>query len=159
MMQKRFLLNIMLTLIWIALTGSFTYINMSIGFVISFFVLWIISRDSPDRRYFTIAFKVIGFFFFFLYEMLKANLQVAYEVMTSNLHMKPGIVSLELEAKTDLEITFLASLISLTPGTLVIDVSDDRKVMYVHGMYLEDRAKFIESIKSGLEKPLLNIMR
>ncbi|RYG48113.1 MAG: Na+/H+ antiporter subunit E, partial [Chitinophagaceae bacterium] len=54
---------------------------------------------------------------------------------------------------------FLASLISLTPGTLVIDVSEDRKVMYVHGMYLADREKFVDSIKTGLEKPLLNIMR
>jgi multicomponent Na+:H+ antiporter subunit E len=158
-MQKRFLLNVMLTLIWVALTGAFTYINLFIGFIISFFVLWIISRSSPDRRYFTIIFKIVGFFFYFLYEMLKANMQVAYEVMTSNLHMKPGIVKMELEARTDLEITLLASLISLTPGTLVIDVSDDRTVMYIHGMYLEDRGKFIESIKSGLEKPLLNILR
>jgi multicomponent Na+:H+ antiporter subunit E len=159
MMQKRFLLNVMLTLIWIALTGTFTYINFFIGFFLSYFVLWIISRNSDDKRYFTIAFKIVGFFFFFLYEMLKANLQVAYEVMTSHLHMKPGIVKIELEAKTDLEITLLSNLISLTPGTLVVDVSDDRKVMYVHGMYLEDKVKFIESIKIGLEKPLLNIMR
>ncbi|MBB1283591.1 Na+/H+ antiporter subunit E [Flavisolibacter sp. BT320] len=158
-MQKRFLLNVMLTLIWLALTGIFTYINMFIGFVISYFILWILSRNSEDKRYFTIAFKVLGFFFFFLYEMLKANWQVAYEVMTSHLHMKPGIVKIELEAKTDLEITLLSNLISLTPGTLVVDVSDDRKVMYVHGMYLEDKVKFIESIKLGLEKPLLNIMR
>ena len=159
MMQKRFLLNVMLTLIWLALTGNFTYINMFIGFIISYFILWIISRNSGDDRYFTIAFKVVGFFFFFLYEMLKANWQVAYEVMTSHLHMKPGIVKIELEAKTDLEITLLSNLISLTPGTLVVDVSDDKKVMYVHGMYLQDKVKFIESIKLGLEKPLLDIMR
>jgi len=159
MMQKRFLLNIMLTLVWTALTGTFTYINLLFGFIVSFFVLWIISRNSPDRRYFTIAFKIISFFFYFLYEMLKANFQVAYEVVTSNLHMKPGFVKMELEARTELEITLLANLISLTPGTLVIDVSDDRKVMYIHGMYLEDREKFIESIKDGLEKPLLSIMR
>ena len=159
MMQKRFLLNVMLTLIWIALTGTFTYVNFFIGFFISYFILWVLSRNSEDKRYFTIAFKIVGFFFFFLYEMLKANWQVAYEVMTSNLHMKPGIVKIELEAKTDLEITLLSNLISLTPGTLVLDVSDDRKVMYVHGMYLEDKEKFIDSIKTGLEKPLLNIMR
>ena len=158
-MQKRFLLNVMLTLIWIALTGTFTYINFFIGFFISYFILWVLSRNSEDKRYFTIAFKIVGFFFFFLYEMLKANWQVAYEVMTSNLHMKPGIVKIELEAKTDLEITLLSNLISLTPGTLVLDVSDDRKVMYVHGMYLEDKEKFIDSIKTGLERPLLNIMR
>lgn len=159
MMQKRFLLNVVLMVIWLALTGVFTYINMFIGFAISYFILWILSRSSEDKRYFTIVFKVIGFFFFFLYELLKANWEVAYEVMTSNLHMKPGIVKIELEAKTDLEITLLSALISLTPGTLVVDISDDRKVMYVHGMYLEDKTKFIESIKLGLEKPLLGIMR
>lgn len=159
MMQKRFLLNVVLMVIWLALTGVFTYINMFIGFAISYFILWILSRSSEDKRYFTIVFKVLGFFFFFLYEMLKANWQVAYEVMTSNLHMKPGIVKIELEAKTDLEITLLSNLISLTPGTLVVDISDDRKVMYVHGMYLEDKTKFIESIKLGLEKPLLSILR
>lgn len=159
MIQKRFLLNVVLMVIWLALTGVFTYINMFIGFVISYFILWILSRSSEDKRYFTIVFKVIGFFFFFLYEILKANWQVAYEVMTLNLHMKPGIVKIELEAKTDLEITLLSNMISLTPGTLVVDISDDRKVMYVHGMYLEDKAKFIESIKLGMEKPLLSIMR
>lgn len=159
MMQKRFLLNVILTLIWITLTGTFTYINLFIGFIISFFILWIISRNSEDNRYFTIAFKIVAFFFFFLYEMLKANMEVTYELMTFHLHMKPGIVKIELEARTDLEITLLSNLISLTPGTLVVDVSDDRKVMYVHGMYLEDKVKFIQSIKTGLEKPLLNIMR
>jgi multicomponent Na+:H+ antiporter subunit E len=159
MMQKRFLLNVMLTLIWIALTGSFTYGNLIFGFLISYLVLWIISRNSLDKRYFTIAFKIISFFFFFLYEMLKANLQVAYEVMSSGFQMKPGIVKLELEARTEVEITLLASLISLTPGTLVLDVSDDKKVMYIHGMYVQNKSKFIESIKSGLEKPLLNIIR
>ena len=158
-MQKRFLLNILLTLIWVAITGAFSYINLIFGFIINYFILWIISRNSEDQRYFTIAFRILGFFFFFLYEMLKANWQVAYEVMTSHLHIKPGIVKIELEAKTDLEITLLSNLISLTPGTLVVDVSDDKKVMYVHGMYLEDKEKFIDSIKTGLEKPLLNIMR
>ena len=159
MMQKRFLMNVMLTLIWVALTGSFTYINLLFGFVISFFVLWVISRESSDRRYFTIAFKIIGFFFYFLYEMLKATIEVAYEVMSRRFKMKPGIIKMPLEARTDVEITILANLIALTPGTLVIDISDDRTVMYIHGMYVQDKEKFINSIKNGLEKPLLSNMR
>jgi len=159
MMQKRFLMNVLLTVIWVALTGSFGYLNLIFGFLISFFVLYIISSESEDRKYFTIAFKVIGFFFYFLYEMLKANVQVAHEVMTSNLNMKPGIIKMPLEAKTDLEITLLSMLISLTPGTLVLDVSEDKSVIYIHGMYLNDREKFVQSIKIGLEKPLLEIMR
>jgi multicomponent Na+:H+ antiporter subunit E len=159
MMQKRFLMNVLLTVIWVALTGSFSYLNFIFGFLISFFVLYIISSENEDKKYFTIAFKVIGFFFYFLYEIFKANVQVAHEVMTSNLNMKPGIIKMPLDAKTDLEITLLSTLISLTPGTLVLDVSEDKTVIYIHGMYLEDREKFIQSIKNGLEKPLLEIMR
>jgi multicomponent Na+:H+ antiporter subunit E len=64
-----------------------------------------------------------------------------------------------LEAKTSLEITLLANLISLTPGTLSLDVSDDRKVLYVHAMYIDDKASFVNSIKNGFEKRLLAIMR
>jgi multicomponent Na+:H+ antiporter subunit E len=73
--------------------------------------------------------------------------------------MKPGIVEVPLEAKTSLEITLLANLISLTPGTLSLDVSDDRKVLYVHAMYIDDKASFVKSIKNGFEKRLLAIMR
>lgn len=159
MMSKRFLMNVLLTIIWVALTGSFAYLNFIFGFMISFFVMWIISHDTDDRKYFTIAFKVVGFFFYFLYEFFKATIQVAFEVMTRKFQMKPGIVKMPLDAKTDLEITILSNLISLTPGTLVLDVSEDKKVMYVHGMYMEDKEKFIQSIKEGFEKPLLNIMR
>lgn len=159
MMQKRFLMNVLLTVIWVALTGSFAYLNFIFGFMISFFVMWIISRDNDDRKYFTIAFKVVGFFFYFLYEFFKATIQVAFEVMTRKFQMKPGIIKMPLDAKTDLEITILSNLISLTPGTLVLDVSEDKKVMYIHGMYMEDKEKFIQEIKEGFEKPLLNIMR
>ena len=63
-MSKRFLMNVLLTVIWVALTGSFAYLNFIFGFMISFFVMWIISHDSDDRKYFTIAFKIIGFFFY-----------------------------------------------------------------------------------------------
>ena len=158
-MSKRFLMKVLLTIIWVALTGSFAYLKFLFGFLVSFFVMWIISDDSADRKYFTIAFKIIGFFFYFLYEFFKATIQVAIEVMTRKFQMKPGIIKMPLDAKTDLEITILANMISLTPGTLVLDVSEDKKVMYIHGMYMDDKEKFIQEIKEAFEKPLLNIMR
>ena len=57
--------------------------------------------------------------------------------------MKPGIVKIPLDLETDVEITLLASLITLTPGTLSLDVSKDKKVLYVHSMYVYDKADFI----------------
>ncbi|HZH01874.1 MAG TPA: Na+/H+ antiporter subunit E [Flavisolibacter sp.] len=157
-MIKRFLLNLLLTFIWVALTGQFELINFIFGFLLSFLILWITTRGTGDR-YFTRIPKVISFIFFFFKELIKANLQVAYDVITPTFYMKPGIVMIPLAAKTDLEITMLANLISLTPGTLSLDVSDDKKVLYVHAMYIHDKEQFIHSIKAGFEKRLLEILR
>lgn len=158
-MRGRFLSNILLTFIWVALTGSFAILNFVFGFVLSFLILWIIIIGSGESKYFKILPKVIAFVFFFLYELIKANLQVAYDVITPKFYMKPGIIKVPLDAQSDLEITLLANLISLTPGTLSLDVSNDKKVLYVHGMYVSDKEKFIQGIKQGFERRLLEILR
>ena len=118
-----------------------------------------ITTGNGNAKYFKILPKVIGFIFFFLYELVKANVQVAYEVMTPHYNMSPGIVKIPLTAKTNIEITLLANMITLTPGTLSLDVSDDRKVLYVHSMYITTREKFIDGIKNGFEKRILEILR
>ncbi len=96
---------------------------------------------------------------FFFYELIKANLQVAFDVITPPFYMKPGIIRYPLDAKSDIEITLLANLISLTPGTLSLDVSDDKSALYIHAMYLKDEEEFIHSIKNGFERRLLQITR
>lgn len=159
-MKNKFLSNILLTFIWVAITGNFTFSNFLFGFLLSFFILRMVTSGASHRaKYFRIAPKVVAFIFFFLYELVKANIEVAIEVMTPKFRMTPGIVKFPLDAETDLEISFLANLISLTPGTLSMDVSDDRKVLYVHSMYIKDRESFIAGIKNGFEKRLLEILR
>jgi multicomponent Na+:H+ antiporter subunit E len=158
-MSTRFLVNILLTFVWVALTGSFESINFLFGFLLSFAILWVNNTDKSADKYFNVVPKVIAFVFFFAYELIKANMQVAYDVVTPKNYMRPGIVKYPLDAKTDLEIGLLANLISLTPGTLCLDVSDDKKVVYVHAMYIKDKESFIHGIKNGFEKRLLAIMR
>ncbi|WP_119079030.1 Na+/H+ antiporter subunit E [Chitinophaga alhagiae] len=158
-MIKQLLLNIMLTFIWVMLTGELVFPNFVFGFLLSYITLWLVTADNEQKRYFSRVPAVISFVFFFLYEMLRANFQVAYDVITPRFFMKPGIVQYPMDAKTDLEITFLANLISLTPGTLILDVSDDKKVVYIHVMYLTDKDAFVRQIKGGLEKRLLDILR
>ena len=156
-MKNRFLANILLAIIWVAVTGNFQTANVVFGFVLSFFLLWVVTRGSGQGRYFRLVPKVISFFFFFLFELIKANLQVAYEVATPNLNMKPGIVALPLDVKSNFGITMLANLITLTPGTLSMDVSEDRKILFVHSMYIYDKEKFIKGIKNGFEKRIIDI--
>lgn len=158
-MIKRILMNFLLAMAWVALTGKFVLANFIFGFVLSYLIMWVTSRDDNSRKYYNRIPRVIAFIFYFLYELIKANVQVAYDVVTPTFYMRPGIVAIPLSAKTDLEITLLANLISLTPGTLSLDISDDREVLYVHGMFIRDKQSFIKSIKSGFERRLLEIMR
>lgn len=156
-MKNRFLSNLLLTFIWVALTGSFTFANILFGFILSYFVLFVITRGSGRARYFRLVPKLISFFFYFLYQLIKANMQVAWEVGTPKLHMTPGIVGVPLDVQSDGQITLLANLITLTPGTLSLDVSEDKKVLYVYSMYITNREDFVRDIKNGFEKRIIEI--
>ncbi len=158
-MARQFLMNLLLAAIWVALTGELLFQNLMFGFVLGFFLLWLMNRNETERKYFRQLPRIMNFVLYFFYEIIKANLQVAYDVMTPRYFMKPGIVKYPTNAKTDFEVTLLSTVISLTPGTLIIDISDDKKVLYIHVMYLKDKDRFIEQIKNGFERRLLNIMR
>ncbi len=158
-MKSRFLIHIFLTFVWVALTGSYDRLTFAFGFVLSFAVLWLIGRDDASRKYVGLVPSVLSFIVYFVYQIVKANIQVAYDVVTPTFYMTPGIVQVPLEAKSDVEITLLASIITLTPGTLSLDVSSDRKVLYIHSMYIKNREDFIHEIKNGFERRLLRIIR
>lgn len=152
-------MNLVLAFIWVALTGSLYYSNFLFGFMLGFFILWVMNRREADQRYFNRVPKTIGFVLFLLYSMLVANIQVAYDVITPKYFFKPGIVRYEMKAKSDLEINLLSTMISLTPGTLIVDISEDKKTIYIHVMYLKSKEKFVKEIREGLEKRLLEILR
>jgi len=152
-------MNLLLSFIWVALTGSMYYTNFLFGYMIGFGILWLMNRNEADRGYFSKVPRIISFIFYFLYEMIKANVQVAYDVMTPKYFMRPGIVKYPMNAQTELEINLLSMVISLTPGTLILDISEDKKTMYIHVMYLQDPEKFVRDTKIGLERRLLEAIR
>jgi len=160
-MTQNFLLNLLLSLVWIALTGHLNYVNFMFGFVLGFFILWLLSRvaTSEKQNYFYRVPKIILFCFYFFWDMIRANIQVTQEIMTPELNMTPGIIAYKHRLKTDFEITMLTNLIALTPGTMVLKISDDKKILYIHGLYVKDKHKFIDRLKNGLEKKLIEIIR
>ena len=90
---------------------------------------------------------------------MRANLRVARDVITPTSYARPGIVAVPLDARTDLEITLLSNLVTMTPGSLSIDVADDRSVMYVHSMFVDDAAELRRVIKDDFERRVLELLR
>jgi multicomponent Na+:H+ antiporter subunit E len=155
-----FLLNVLLALAWVALTGQFNPANLVFGFALGYGMLWVAQRATEPSGYFGKVRKVLGFAAFFIWELVKANLQVTYYVLVSHRRMRPGVIAVPLDVRTDIEITLLSTLVTLTPGTLSLDVSADRRVLYIHSMTLgDDPDQFRRGIKEGFERRLLEVLR
>lgn len=153
-------LHLVLTLIWAGLLGSIDHATLASGFLVSYCVLFIIYRNRPRARsYFRKPPLIVGFVIYYIYELIKSNVTVAIDIVTPTHFMKPGVVAIPLRAKTDLEITMLANLITMTPGTLSLDVSDDRKTLYIHAMYAQDVEALRADITNNLERRVLEILR
>ena len=151
--------NLILALAWVAATGRFSFNNLLVGFAMGFLVLFFSRRVVGSPNYFVKVRQVVGLILFFIWELILANLRVAYDVITPRHRMRPGVIAIPLEAKTDIEITILSNLITLTPGTLSLDVSADRRVLYIHAMYIDDIDDVRRKIKNGFERRVLEVLR
>lgn len=154
-----FLWNLLLAIAWVFSLGQLTVLNLAIGFILGYIVLWLARDLVGSGWYCSRVPKVVEFLLFFLWSLFWANLRVAYDVLTPRYHMRPGIIALPLDARTDNEITLLANLISLTPGTLSLHVSEDRQILYVHSMYIDDVEREKHKLKHNFERRLLELMR
>lgn len=155
-----FLWNLVLALVWAFATGQLTAPNLLIGLMLGYCVLFFTHRRSEDRTYFVRVGRVVKFLFYYLGQLIMSNLRVAYDVVTPRNHMRPGVIAVPLTVETDAEIVLLANLITLTPGTLSLDLSPDRKTLYVHVMYIDqDDEQSRRQIKEGLETRVLELLR
>ena len=95
----------------------------------------------------------------FAWELLLSNIRLAADVLRPRMRMRPGIVAVPLDARTDLEVVLLSNLVTLTPGTLTLDVSPDRRTLYVHAMFVTSPEDIVKEIKQGLERRVLEATR
>ncbi|MCK5875703.1 MAG: Na+/H+ antiporter subunit E [Alcanivoracaceae bacterium] len=151
--------NILLALIWVAVSGDISGAGLFTGFVLGYIILGLTLRELPVfAAYVRRVPKIFRFAGYFLKELIRSNLRVAWDVVTPTHYMKPAVIAVPLDARTEGEIALLANLISLTPGTLSLDVSSDRRVLYLHVMYLDDLDQTRAQIKQ-FEARVLELLR
>lgn len=154
-----FFCNGLLALAWVLLSGNFSGLNLFFGFILGYGALAILQREVPLLKGYSQRIpRMVRFTLFFIRELIKANWKVAFDILTPPWHMRPGVVALPLQAKTNLEITLVANFISLTPGTLTLDMSDDRRVLFIHAMFLQDEPTLLAELKE-IERRILEILR
>lgn len=127
-------------------------------FSILYMIFWI-AGYFLNRSYFFKVPRLFGFLWFLIKEITKSNLHIAYDILKPGLMINPAIIAVPLDVKSDLEIVTLASVITLTPGTLSLELSSDKKILYVHEMYIsgKDIEASRQNIKNGFEKKIIEL--
>lgn len=164
-MMIRLLLNCAFTLLWLLLWQSSSFLNGVLGFVISALIITLASRvigsvQPPEQTTPTTTHRsgvpvvgyalrlvnVLRFLVFFLYILVKANLDVAWEIITPGFRMKPRMIRYPVAGLTRAQVTTLANAITLTPGTLSADIDEAGENLYIHAMYAERRGDAIADL-------------
>ena len=152
-------LNLFFAGAWVLVNNAYSIIDFCIGFVLGLGCLWLIRPFGMEGSYFRRLKAGIILLIYFHYEMMVSVYRVARAVLTSTPEIAPDIVHVPLDAQTDIEITLLANMVSLTPGTLSLDITREKKHLIVHAMFARDHEAVINSVKNGLEKKLLEVTR
>lgn len=143
MKKSQIILFILALLIWSFLTWPPDYQHLIIGIVVSSFVSFMTGDMFIKRPH---VFRHINRYLWFLYyiplfiwECIKANIDVAYRVAHPDLPINPGIVKVKTTLKSDTALTFLANSITLTPGTMSVDIDEKNSFLYIHWIDVKDK--------------------
>ena len=157
-MVNRIFFNIVLAFSWCLLQNDISLRQLVIGSLVGLLAMLFFPRSfHQERRSFRKIVLSIQLVFFFLKELLIANWTVVRQVLAPELKIQSGIIAYPLSLKHDLLITLLANMITLTPGTLSVEVAPDRKYLFIHFLDVDDVEEEIQIIKDGFERYLLRI--
>ncbi|PAK56951.1 Na+/H+ antiporter subunit E [Staphylococcus capitis] len=151
-MATQFIVNLLVAIIWLFVTDSYTLNNFVLGFLFGLILVYLLHRVMPGRFYLVRIYRIIVLILTFLSELIKANFDVLKIILKPSITNKPGFFVYETDLKTDWQIVLLSNLITLTPGTVVLGISDNRKKIYIHAIDFSTKEEEVESIKSSLEK-------
>lgn len=158
-MAFQILLNFILAFVWMFLKTSYSPASFFVGYFFGLLIIYMFRRFFTSRFYLLRVVAVVNLIYIFSRELLLSNIAVLKVILRPKLNIKPGIFAFPTDLEQDWEITMLANLITLTPGTLVVDISPDNRVLYVHAMDIDDAEESIQGIKNTFEKAIMEVSR
>ncbi|SFP19685.1 Na+/H+ antiporter subunit E [Salibacterium halotolerans] len=158
-MTFQIMINLLMALIWMFMNDAWTFASFISGYAIGVAVLFFLRGFFPQRFYIGWIYAVVKLVFIFLKELILSAVEVVGQILQPKLNIQPGIFAMDIDLHRNWEVTVLSCLITLTPGTLVVDVSPDNQTLYIHAMHLPDIDKAKEDIRNSFEKAIQEVSR
>lgn len=157
-MAIQFLINIVFGLVWMFLSNGYNSEYFAVGFFWGIVVLTLLRKLLPGKElYFTYLYKWLKLILLFIVELIKADVTVFLLMFKPKLDVNPAIFEYPLDVKEPWQITLLANMITLTPGTVTVNVSNDNSKLFIHRLDTEDVPSEIDAIKSSFERAILEV--
>ncbi|WP_203333811.1 Na+/H+ antiporter subunit E [Planococcus beigongshangi] len=160
-MPAQFLINITIAFLWTLLMDeeAFYLSTFITGYLIGIGIVLIMQRFFGSQFYLLRVYSAIKLLLIFISELFQSSILILKQILSPKLNIKPGIITYEHNMEGDYELTTLALLLTLTPGSVVMEVSPDGKIFYIHAMDVEEsREALLRSIKT-FEKAIMEVTR
>jgi multisubunit Na+/H+ antiporter MnhE subunit len=144
-----------LAVMWMVLQRRLMLADLAIGYVVALVVVWVCRDFWTERVRIRRPLGMLRLLVVFLREIVVASLQVAWIIVQPRMPIRPALIVVPLALTDDLQITMLANMITLTPGTLTLDVAPDRSALYVHCLAAPDPDAVRAQIAESFEQPLI----
>ena len=158
-MPLQILINLLLAVLWMFMGSEFSVASFTAGYIMGLIVVFMMRRFLPGSFYIKRVWRIIKLFFIFIIEMVKANIDVVKIVPSPKIDVHPGFYAYPCDLEEDWEVALLSSLITLTPGTVVVAIADDHSTIYIHGVDMRSADEEIENIKRSFEKVIKEVAK
>ncbi|WP_110926465.1 Na+/H+ antiporter subunit E [Bacillus massiliglaciei] len=158
-MPIQVLVHLIIAFLWMFLQDEWSVLSFISGYFVGIIVLFMIRRFFPTELYFRKLFSVIKLILVFISELITSSILVTREVIQPKVNITPGIFALETDLEGELEITMLALLLSLTPGSVVLEITPDNKVFYIHALNIPESSDAVFKAQARFEAAIKEVTR
>jgi len=160
-MAMQFILNLFIATLWLLLQDEVTpqFSTFLMGFVVGMGILYAMHRFYGTQFYMRRVFSIIKLLWLFNWELFLSSYSVLRQITTPKLNITPGIFTYKTVLKGDWEITALALLLTLTPGSVVMEVSEEGDIFYIHAMDIEESKDAVIRSIGKFEQAIMEVTR
>ena len=160
-MAMQFILNLFIATLWLLLQDEVVpqFSTFLIGFIVGIGILYALHRFYGTQFYLRRVFSIIKLLWLFNWELLLSSYNVLKQITTPKLNITPGIFTYKTKLNGDWEITALALLLTLTPGSVVMEVSEEGDMFYIHAMDIEQSKDAVIRSIGKFEEAIMEVTR
>ena len=160
-MAAQFLLNLFIALLWVLLKDEdvLRWQTIVVGFIVGSVIIYMMRRFFGGRFYLHRFLSIIKLILIFISETIQSTIVVIKHIITPKINIEPGIFSYKTILHSELEVTTLALLLTLTPGSVVMEVNEEGNVFYIHAMDINRYKSDLEKSLKTFEKAIMEVTR